>query len=86
MARLQGEDGLGVEVAVSRLVADSRLARAVLASHEGQERLVTLAGVEGDTLGHYAQILRTGRTEVRGGDRYPEIMNIKLLINFCIKE
>ena len=86
MARLQGEDGLGVEVAVSRLVADSRLARAVLAIHEGQERLVTLAGVEGDTLGHYAQILRTGRTDIRGGDRYPEIMNIKLLINFCIVE
>ena len=84
--KLQGEDGLGVEVAVSLLVADSRLARAMLASHEGQERLVTLAGVEGDTLGHYAQILRTGRTEVRGGDRYPEIMNIKLLINFCIVE
>ena len=86
MARLLGEDGLGVEVALSLLVADSRLARAVLASHEGQERLVTLAEVEGDTLGHYAQILRTGRTEVRGGDRYPEIMNIKLLINFCIVE
>ena len=86
MARLQGQDGLSVEVAVSLLAADSRLARAVLASHEGQERLVTLAGVEGDTLGHYAQILRTGRTEVRGGDRYPEIMNIKLLINFCIVE
>ena len=48
MARLQGQDGLSVEVAVSLLVADSRLARAVLASHEGQEMLVTLAGVEGD--------------------------------------
>ena len=70
MARLQGEDGLGVEVAVSRLVADGRLARAVLAIHEGQERLVTLAGVEGDTLGHYTHILRTGRTKIRGGDRY----------------
>ena len=70
MARLQGEDGLSVEVAVSLLVADSRLVRAVLVSHEGQERLVTLAGVEGDTLGHYVQILRTGRTEIRGGDRY----------------
>ena len=79
-------DGLSVEVAVSRLVADSRLARAVLAGHEGQERLLTLAGVEGDTLGHYVQILRTGRTDIRGGDRYPEIMNIKLLINFCIVE
>ena len=58
MARLQGEDGLGVEVAVSRLVADSRLVRAVLVSHEGQERLVTLARLEGDTLRHYSQILR----------------------------
>ena len=73
MARLQGQDGLSVEVAVSLLVADSRLARAVLASHEGQERLVTLAGVEGDTLGHYVQILRTGRTEIR----YPVIMNVE---------
>ena len=73
-ARLQGEDGLGVEVAVSLLVADSRLARAVLASHEGQERLVTLVGVEGDTLRHYAQILRTGRTEIR----YPESINVEL--------
>ena len=68
-AKLQGEDGLGVEVAVSLLVADSRLARAMLASHEGQERLVTLAEVEGDTLRHYAEILRTGKTEMRGGDR-----------------
>ena len=72
-AKLQGEDGLGVEVVVSLLVADSRLARAMLASHEGQERLVTLAGVEGDTLGHYVQILRTGRTEIR----YPVIMNVE---------
>ena len=74
MARLQCEGGLSVEVAVSRLVADSRLARAVLASHEGQEMLVTLVGVEGDTLRHYAQILRTGRTEIR----YPESINVEL--------
>ena len=67
--RLQGKEGLSVEVALSLLVADSRVARAVLASHEGQERLVTLAEVEGDTLRHYAQILRTGKTEMRGGDR-----------------
>ena len=66
---LKGDEGLSVEVAVSLLVADSRVVRAVLASHEGQERLVTLAGVEGDTLRHYAQILRTGKTEMRGGDR-----------------
>ena len=66
---LKGDEGLSVEVAVSLLVADSRLVRAVLASHEGQERLVTLAEVEGDTLRHYAQILRTGKTEMRGGDR-----------------
>ena len=77
---LTGDEGLSVEVAVSLLVADSRVVRAVLASHEGQERLVTLAGVEGDTLGHYVQILRTGRTEIRGGDRYPEIKNVKLLL------
>ena len=69
MATLQGKEGLSVEVALSLLVADSRVARAVLASHEGQERLVTLAEVEGDTLRHYAQILRTGKTEMRGGDR-----------------
>ena len=67
--RLQGKEGLSVEVALSLLVADSRVVRAVLASHEGQERLVTLAEVEGDTLRHYAQILRTGKTEMRGGDR-----------------
>ena len=59
-----------MEVALSLLVADSRLAREVLAGHEGQERFVTLAGVEGDTIRHYAEILRTGRTEIRGGDRY----------------
>ena len=58
-----------MEVALSLLVADSRMAREVLAGHEGQERFVTLAGVEGDTLRHYAQILRTGKTEMRGGDR-----------------
>ena len=86
MARLQGEGGLSVEVAVSLLVADSRLARAVLASHEGQERLVTLAGVEGDTLGHYVQILRTGGTEIRGRDRYPENMNVEPFKTFCILE
>ena len=65
MARLQGEDGLSVEVAVSLLVADSRLVRAVLVSHEGQERLVTLARVEGDILRHYAQI----RSSALGGRR-----------------
>ena len=69
-----GEEGLSVEVAGSLLVADSRVVRAVLASHEDQERLVTLAGVEGDTLGHYVQILRTGGTEIR----YTEIMNVEL--------
>ena len=47
-AKLLSEEGVGVEVADSRL----------LASHEGQERLVTLAGLEGDTLRHYSQILR----------------------------
>ena len=47
-ARLLSEEGVGVEVADSRL----------LASHEGQERLVTLARLEGDTLRHYSQILR----------------------------
>ena len=45
---LQGEDGLGVSVPVSLLVADSLLAREVLRGHEaGQERLLTLAQVEG---------------------------------------
>ena len=59
-----------MEVALSLLVADSRMAREVLAGHEGQKRFVTLAGVEGETLIHYAEILSTGRTEIRGGDRY----------------
>ena len=59
---MRAEGGLGSEVAVPFLTW--------LASHEGQERLVTLAGVEGDTLGHYTHILRTGRTKIRGGDRY----------------
>ena len=81
MARLQGEGGLSVEVAVSLLVADSRVVRAVLASHEGQEKLVTLVGVEGDTLRHYAKILRTGKTEMRGRDRYPEKVNILTLLD-----
>ena len=55
-----------MEVALSLLVADSRLAREVLAGHEGQERFVTLAGVEGETLIHYAEILSTGRSDQRG--------------------
>ena len=68
-ATLQGEDGLGVSVPVSLLVADSLLARELLRGYEaGQERLLTLAKVEGDTLRHYSQILRTGST-VMTGDR-----------------
>ena len=67
---LQGEDGLGVSVPVSLLVADSLLAREVLRGHgAGQERFLTLAQVEGDTLRQYSQILRTGSTVMRTGDR-----------------
>ena len=45
---LEGEDGLGVSVPVSLPVADRRLAREMLRGHEaGQERLLTLAQVEG---------------------------------------
>ena len=45
---LEGEDGLNVSVPVSLLVADSLLAREVLRGHEaGQERLLTMAQVEG---------------------------------------
>ena len=66
--RLQGEDGLGVSVPMSLLVADSLLAREVLRGHEaGQERLLTLDQVEGDTLRQYSQILLTGSTVT--GDR-----------------
>ena len=69
-ARLQGEAGLGVSVPVSLLVADSRLARAVLSGHEaGQEGRVIMAQVEGDTLRQYSQLLRTGTTEIKAGDR-----------------
>ena len=69
-ARLQGEDGLDVSVPVSLLVADSRLARAVLSGHEaGQEGRVIMAQVEGDTLRQYSQLLRTGTTEIKAGDR-----------------
>ena len=67
---LQGEAGLGVSVPVSLLVADSRLARAVLSGHEaGQEGRITMAQVEGDTLRQYSQLLRTGTTEIKAGDR-----------------
>jgi len=67
-AVLEGEDGLGVSVPVSLLVADSLLAREVLRGHEaGQERLLTLVQVEGDTLRQYSQILRTGSTVIRTG-------------------
>ena len=69
-ARLQGEAGLSVSVPVSLLVADSRLAREVLSGHEaGQERRVIMAEVEGDTLRQYSQLLRTGTTEIKSGDR-----------------
>ena len=68
--RLEGEAGLGVSVPVSLLVADSRLARAVLSGHQaGQAGLVTLAQVEADTLRLYSQILLTGATEIKAGDR-----------------
>ena len=67
---LQGEAGLSVSVPVSLLVADSRLARAVLSGHEaGQEGRVIMAQVEGDTLRQYSQLLRTGTTEIKAGDR-----------------
>ena len=73
IVRLEVENKLGVEsvdVPVSLLVADSRLARAVLSGHEaGQAGLVILAQVEADTLRLYSQILRTGATEIRAGDR-----------------
>ena len=63
--RLQGEDGLVVSVPLSLLVADSRLARAVLTGHEvGQEERVIMAEVEGDTLRQYSQLLCTGTTEI----------------------
>ena len=68
--RLEGEAGLGVDIPVSLLVADSRLARAVLSGHQaGQEGRVTLAQVEADTLRLYSQILRTGSAEIRTVDR-----------------
>ena len=69
-ARLQGEAGLGVSVPVSLLVADSRLARAVLSGHQaGQEGRIIMAQVEGDTLRQYSQLLCTGTTEIKAGDR-----------------
>ena len=72
-AVLEGEDGLGVSVPVSLLVADSLLAREMLRGHEaGQERLLTLDQVEGDTLRQYSQILRSGirgSTVMRTRDR-----------------
>ena len=62
--------GLGVSVPVSLLVADSRLARAVLSGHiAGQEEWIILDQVEGDTLRQYSQLLRTGTTEMKAGDR-----------------
>ena len=67
---LQGEAGLGVSVPVSLLVADSHLAREVLSGHQaGQEGRITMAQVEGDTLRQYSQLLRTGTTEMKAGDR-----------------
>ena len=62
--RLEGEDGLGVSVPVSLLVADSLLAREVLRGHEAGQ-VITLAQVEGDTLRLYSQILRSGSTLMR---------------------
>ena len=51
-------------------MADSCLARAVLSGHEaGQEERVIMAQVDGDTLRQYSQLLRTGTTEIRAGDR-----------------
>ena len=61
---------LALLLLVSLLVADSRLARAVLSGHEaGQEGRVIMAEVEGDTLRQYSQLLRTGTTEIKAGDR-----------------
>ena len=69
-ARLQGEAGLGVSVPMSLLVADSRLAREVLSGHQaGQEGRIIMAQVEGDTLRQYSQLVRTGTTDIKTGDR-----------------
>ena len=62
--------GLYVSVLMSLLVADSLLARAMLSGYEaGQEGWVIMAQMEGDTLRQYSQLLRTGTTEIRTGDR-----------------
>ena len=66
--RLECEDGLGISVPVSLLVADSLLVREVLRGHEAGQ-VIILAQVEGDTLRQYSQILRTGSTIMRTGDR-----------------
>ena len=68
--RLQGEGGQSLSVPLSLLVADSRLARAVLSGHvAGQEEWVILDQVEGDTLRQYSQLVRTGTTDIKTGDR-----------------
>ena len=68
--RLQGEGGQSLSVPLSLLVADSRLARAVLSDHQaGQEERIIMDQVEGDTLRQYSQLLRTGTTEIKAGDR-----------------
>ena len=44
--------------------------REVLSGHEaGQEGRIIMAQVEGDTLRQYSQLLRTGTTEIKAGDR-----------------
>ena len=69
--RLECEDGLGISVPVSLLVADSLLVREVLRCHEaGQESIITLAQVEGDTLMQYSQLLSSGEMKMAGNKRY----------------
>ena len=66
---LQGEDGLGVSVPVSLLVADSLLAREVLrGSRRSQERLLTLDQVEGD--GKYSEAIQSDPPHREHGDKY----------------
>ena len=83
--RLECGDGLGLSVPVSLLVADSLLVREVLRGHEaGQERIITLAQVEGDTLRQYSEILRTGSIVMRTGDRCWTSIIILIKLKLCL--
>ena len=70
LVTLHGAGGQGVAVPLALLVADSDLARELLAMCEGPDKHISLVGVDMDTLKIYGKLLSSGEVRMIDGDRY----------------